>query len=53
VVDRVLIVAAAEVESCYYYLSTDGQPPEKLAIQTQAKWHSRQLGKVETEKGKS
>ena len=34
-VDRVLIVAVEEVESCCY-LSTDGQLPEKPAIQTRA-----------------
>lgn len=33
-VDRVLIVAVEEVESCY--LSTDGQLTEKPAIQTRA-----------------
>ena len=42
VVDRVLIVAVEEVEeveSCYYYLSTDGQLPEILAIQIQARFN--------------
>ena len=50
VVDQVMMVAVAAEESYYFRLSTDGQLPEKLVIQIQAKWHSRRLGKAEKEK---